>query len=124
MLPASDKSSARCTAEHLRARCDGGKDVPENVVAACWLCNKRRYRRKVPPAPEDYRKLVRKRLSKLGRFRVHNNAMNSAPRVSLAQPNKRVSVAICPAGTSLCRSLLRPAAALSLLLRWLARFSD
>ncbi|WP_416347129.1 HNH endonuclease signature motif containing protein [Devosia sp.] len=64
MLPASDKSSSRCTAEHLRARCDGGKDVLENVVAACWLCNNRRHRRKVPPAPEDYKRLVRNRISR------------------------------------------------------------
>ncbi|WP_363312198.1 HNH endonuclease signature motif containing protein [uncultured Devosia sp.] len=73
MLPASDKSPARCTAEHLRARCDGGKDVLENVVAACWLCNNRRHRRKVPQAPEDYKKLVRKRLSK-GRWVVSASA--------------------------------------------------
>ena len=29
----------RCTAEHLVARQDGGKDSPKNIVAACRFCN-------------------------------------------------------------------------------------
>lgn len=34
----------RCTAEHLVARCEGGKTLRENIVAACWYCNSRRQR--------------------------------------------------------------------------------
>ncbi len=69
MSPASDTGSSRCTAEHLRARCDGGQDVLQNIVAACWLCNSRRHRRKAPLVPEDYRKFVRNRLAE-GRWTV------------------------------------------------------
>ncbi|MRX33996.1 HNH endonuclease [Aminobacter aminovorans] len=54
MSPADGTGSSRCTAEHLLARCDGGKDTSDNVVAACWLCNSRRHRRKVPLSPESY----------------------------------------------------------------------
>lgn len=69
MRPASDPSPRRCTAEHLHARCDGGKDVPQNIVAACWLCNNRRHRRKAPKTPEDYRNFVRERVAQ-GRWIV------------------------------------------------------
>ncbi|HDS0950945.1 TPA: HNH endonuclease [Stenotrophomonas maltophilia] len=54
----------RCTAEHLVAQQDGGKDVAGNIAAACWLCNTRRHKRKSPPSPEAYRALVQKRLAK------------------------------------------------------------
>ncbi|MBN9334231.1 HNH endonuclease signature motif containing protein [Devosia sp.] len=78
MLPASDNDPARCTAEHLRARCDGGKDVLENIVAACWLCNNRRHRRKLPLAPEEYRELVRNRLSS-GRWIASRSSKGQKP---------------------------------------------
>lgn len=54
----------RCTAEHLVARQDGGKDVVGNIAAACWLCNSRRHKRKTPPAPDAYRAFVQGRLAK------------------------------------------------------------
>ncbi|WP_432284182.1 HNH endonuclease [Aminobacter sp. BA135] len=54
MSPADGIDSSRCTAEHLLPRCEGGKDTPANVVAACWYCNSRRHRRKVPLSPEAY----------------------------------------------------------------------
>jgi 5-methylcytosine-specific restriction endonuclease McrA len=55
----------QCTAEHLQARQDGGRDATENIAAACRLCNHRRHaRRKAAPAPEAYRALVRKRVSR------------------------------------------------------------
>lgn len=54
----------RCTAEHLVAQQNGGKDVKGNIAAACWLCNTRRHKRKSPPPPDDYRALVQKRLAK------------------------------------------------------------
>lgn len=54
----------QCTAEHLIARQDGGRDVKENIVAACWFCNTRRHRRKSPPSPDGYRARVQKRVAK------------------------------------------------------------
>ena len=37
----SERYSPRlqCTAEHLKARQDGGTDSRENIVAACAICN-------------------------------------------------------------------------------------
>jgi len=54
----------RCTAEHLVAQQDGGKDVANNIAAACWLCNTRRHKRKSPPPPAAYRAFVQQRLVK------------------------------------------------------------
>ena len=56
----------QCTAEHLEARQDGGKDTKQNIVAACLCCNQRRHGRKEAPGPDDYRLLVQRRLSKGG----------------------------------------------------------
>jgi len=59
----------QCTAEHLLARQDGGKDVVGNVVAACHLCNLRRHKRPTPaPSPEAYRARVQRLMAK-GRWR-------------------------------------------------------
>lgn len=33
----------QCTAEHLQARQDGGKNSRENIVAACLRCNRQRH---------------------------------------------------------------------------------
>ncbi|MCO7473024.1 HNH endonuclease [Stenotrophomonas maltophilia] len=58
----------RCTAEHLVAKQDGGKAVPENIVAACHLCNLRRHQRPASaPSPEVYRAHVRRRVA-LGKW--------------------------------------------------------
>jgi len=54
----------RCTAEHLQAREDGGRNTRHNIVAACWHCNSLRHRRKVPLDPEKYRRLVQARLAR------------------------------------------------------------
>jgi 5-methylcytosine-specific restriction endonuclease McrA len=54
----------KCTAEHLVARCDGGKDKRANIVAACQICNIRRHRRSHPAPPLLYRSLVRRRIAK------------------------------------------------------------
>jgi len=40
------------TAEHLRARSDGGPDTHENIVAACRYCNLQRHARFAPNAPD------------------------------------------------------------------------
>ena len=52
----------QCTAEHLTARSDGGRDSLENIAAACRLCNHRRHARKKAPAPEAFQTLVRSRV--------------------------------------------------------------
>ncbi|WP_405049169.1 HNH endonuclease [Rhizobium sp. NZLR4b] len=52
----------RCTAEHLQARCDGGRDTKENVVAACRYCNGNRHNRKRPKDAVSYMDLVRSRM--------------------------------------------------------------
>jgi hypothetical protein len=48
----------RCTAEHLTARSAGGNNSSGNIAAACHPCNQSRHRRKSPPEPQQYRKLV------------------------------------------------------------------
>ncbi|MBU1776988.1 MAG: HNH endonuclease [Gammaproteobacteria bacterium] len=62
----SQAKALQCTAEHLDARKDGGKDNPKNIVAACRWCNQKRHQRKLAPSPNDFRKLVQKRLRKGG----------------------------------------------------------
>ena len=52
----------RCTAEHLIARCDGGINSFENIVAACAHCNATRHKRKRPPEPSVYRAEVLARI--------------------------------------------------------------
>ncbi|MCU7376155.1 HNH endonuclease [Paucibacter sp. O1-1] len=41
----------RCTAEHLRARQDGGGDGQANIAAACAHCNALRHRARDPLSP-------------------------------------------------------------------------
>jgi len=74
----------RCTAEHLLARQDGGRDAADNIVAACQWCNQGRHRRKEPPEPPVYRHLVHKRL-RAGRW--HPPALLTAFKVLLADHN-------------------------------------
>ena len=52
----------QCTAEHLLARCDGGKDQETNIVAACLFCNSKRHQRKKPLGPPRYKAHIQKRL--------------------------------------------------------------
>jgi hypothetical protein len=54
----------KCTAEHLVARCDGGSDDKNNIVAACLFCNGVRHRMKKPPAPVEYKEHIQRRLNK------------------------------------------------------------
>lgn len=54
----------QCTAEHLKARQDGGKDSRQNIVAACRYCNQHRHRLKQPPAPLTFRDRVQRLLNK------------------------------------------------------------
>jgi hypothetical protein len=57
-----DASRFQCTAEHLKARQDGGTDSGKNIVAACWACNKTRHRIPSQPDPTTYRNHVVRRL--------------------------------------------------------------
>jgi 5-methylcytosine-specific restriction endonuclease McrA len=54
----------RCTAEHLKARADGGTNRRDNVVAACFYCNSRRHRTQTPLSPPEYQAHVRRRMQK------------------------------------------------------------
>lgn len=51
-----------CTAEHLTAQIDGGRNSISNIAAACRYCNQKRHRRKQPPDPEAFHRLVRGRV--------------------------------------------------------------
>jgi 5-methylcytosine-specific restriction endonuclease McrA len=42
----------RCTAEHVKARCNGGKDNASNIVAACLACNRGRHDGRANEAPD------------------------------------------------------------------------
>ena len=53
----------RCTAEHLHPRSEGGKDISDNIVAACLYCNTMRHRCKQPRSPKAHRQHVRKRMA-------------------------------------------------------------
>lgn len=60
-LTARQARQCRCTAEHLKARTEGGRHIEENVLEACWYCNPGRHRRKRPPAPDLWRKVCLRR---------------------------------------------------------------
>jgi 5-methylcytosine-specific restriction endonuclease McrA len=65
-IPAKNSSRLRCTAEHLQARCDGGRHEASNVVAACAYCNHTRHKIKPPPAPNTYFQRIRKKIAQGG----------------------------------------------------------
>lgn len=57
-------SAFRCTAEHLRARCDGGRNGAANIAAACQFCNSQRHKAAKPLEPDAYRARVQRRMAK------------------------------------------------------------
>jgi hypothetical protein len=61
-LTLSQAREYQCTGEHLMARCEGGTDNRDNIVAACLFCNRTRHRRKRPPAPEVWRAIQQRRV--------------------------------------------------------------
>ena len=69
----------RCTAEHLKARSEGGSDTPSNIVAACWHCNYTRHKCKHPLDPQSYRDKVRRRMDRGAWFPTHVMAWANAP---------------------------------------------
>ena len=54
----------QCTAEHLQARQDSGRDIRDNIVAACRHCNALRHRRPSTTCSKRYKAVVRRRLTK------------------------------------------------------------
>jgi 5-methylcytosine-specific restriction endonuclease McrA len=79
VAPSSSAALAlQCTAEHLKARSEGGRDAPANIVAACFKCNRTRHITKKPLEPEAYRRYVRNRMAKgLWHLRWVHTAMSS-----------------------------------------------
>ena len=66
----------QCTAEHLTARKDGGKNIRTNIVAACKYCNHTRHKSKNALSPAEYKNRVRKLLSK---NKWHQTVLNPLP---------------------------------------------
>jgi hypothetical protein len=61
-LTLAEAGAFRCTAEHLKARKDGGRNARRNIVAACLFCNQQRHRSSDAPSPSDYKHAVQQRL--------------------------------------------------------------
>lgn len=62
-LTKKQAQALRCTAEHLRARCDGGGNAMGNIVAACLRCNGGRHQQKKPPEPTAFLDFVEQRVA-------------------------------------------------------------
>ena len=58
------KKPLSVTAEHLKARRDGGKDCKTNIAAAHAICNWRRHQRKISMTPLKFVAYVRLRIEK------------------------------------------------------------
>lgn len=56
----------QCTAEHVVARRDGGKNTAANIVAACARCNRLRHARKRPMPPTRFKTYVSRRIQRGG----------------------------------------------------------
>ena len=54
----------QCTAEHLQARCDGGRDEENNIAAACITCNQRRHRMIPAPEYDHYFQIVQRQMER------------------------------------------------------------
>ena len=52
----------QATAEHLLPAGEGGKDVHENIVAACFYCNRKRHQARNILSPLAHMKKVRRQL--------------------------------------------------------------
>lgn len=71
----------RCTAVHLVARNEGGRNSEGNIVAACAHCNGTRHKRKRPPQPDEYRRDV---LARVRRGAWHHEWVHQQGLVTLA----------------------------------------
>lgn len=65
-LSTSRVKPLKCTAEHLEARQDGGKDSKTNIVAACLFCNSHRHKTKKPKDPMQFKEKVKLRMARQG----------------------------------------------------------
>ena len=63
-LSKANAKALQCTAEHLQARCDGGRDKANNIAAACITCNQRRHRMNPAPTPDRYRQIVQRQMER------------------------------------------------------------
>ena len=63
-VPTSKVKPLKCTAEHLEARQDGGRDSKSNVVAACYFCNSHSHKAKTPKDPSKFREKEQLRMAK------------------------------------------------------------
>lgn len=63
-LPANRVHPLRGTAGHLVARAMGGTDRSENIVVACFYCNRQRHMTLRPLKPDAYRLKIRRRLAR------------------------------------------------------------
>jgi hypothetical protein len=50
----------QCTAEHVKARVDGGRNSKGNIVAACLACNQNRHRSGEAPASAAYKEQIQR----------------------------------------------------------------
>ena len=75
-LMTTSQPQLRCTAEHLVARMDRGKDSKRNIVAACRFCNAMRHRLFPKLAPREYAATV-KSLVSLNRWHEQHPAWKS-----------------------------------------------
>lgn len=62
-VSASQAKRHKCTAEHLHARCDGGHNGKDNIVAACLFCNCTRHACSRPLDPSNFRMKVQRRMA-------------------------------------------------------------
>lgn len=73
------------TAEHLHARCDGGRDTESNIAAAHLVCNQRRHRMRPAPEPVRYAVMVRAQLAQGGWMRKTERELLGADAVRLRE---------------------------------------
>lgn len=53
----------QATAEHLKPRCEGGRNDATNIVAACLFCNQHRHMARTALSPEEFKRKVRKQVA-------------------------------------------------------------
>nr|WP_240531127.1 HNH endonuclease [Variovorax boronicumulans] len=71
-----------CTAEHLQARRDGGRDTRENIVATHRLCNSRRHQLFPVEAPEPMAYAILIMLAELAGIDLEDLAQTRPRRIS------------------------------------------
>jgi len=85
-IKAAQARHFQCTAEHLVARQDGGKDGTLNIAAACIRCNQLRHKRKNSLEPKLYQRHVQQRLDRGGWHILPPRAKLTRGKPPLLQP--------------------------------------